>query len=72
MLAEAGQRALRHQHGRRSSMMPHAAVKIIRRLATAIARVGAAAAQAPGTIWPAGPHQPAGPIAEGHPSDHGH
>lgn len=35
MLAEARQRALGHQHDRRSSRMPDVAVKIARRLATA-------------------------------------
>ena len=58
MLAQARRRQLRHQHSR-----PAASTRIIRRLAEMIAGAGAAPAQAPGAIWPAGPHplgEPAG------------
>ena len=47
LLAEARQRALRHQHGRRSSRMPIVGVKIARRLATAIPRASAVTAETP-------------------------
>jgi hypothetical protein len=58
MLAQASRRQLRHQHGR-----PAASTQIIRRLAAAIARAGVVAAQAPGAIWPAGPHPLGEPAA---------
>ena len=45
MLAEARQRALRHQHGHRSSRTPAIALRITRRLATAITRAGAVTAE---------------------------
>ncbi len=57
MLAQASQRQLRHQHGR-----PAASTRIIRRLAAAIAGAGVTA-QAPGAIWPAGPHPLGEPAA---------
>jgi hypothetical protein len=54
MLTEARQRALRHQHGRPSSKTPDIALKITRRLATAITRASAVAAQSPGPAWVVG------------------
>lgn len=47
MLAEARQRSLRHQHGHRSFRMPAVAVRIMHRLAPAITRTGAMAAETP-------------------------
>jgi hypothetical protein len=61
MLAQASQRRLRTQHGRRSFKMPDAAAWITRRLAAALARAGVVAAQTPGATWPARPHPPAHP-----------
>jgi hypothetical protein len=55
MLAEARLRALRHQQGRPSSRTPRIALRIARRLATAITRADAEAAQTPGAIWAARP-----------------
>ena len=57
MLAQARQRTLRHQHGRRSSRMPDAAVRITRRLAAAITRAGVVTAETPAATWSARPHQ---------------
>ncbi len=56
MLAQASHRQLRHQHSR-----PAASTRIIRRLAAVIARAAVVPAQAPGAIWPAGPHPPGEP-----------
>ena len=72
MLAEARQRALRQQHGRRSSRMPEVALRITRRLATAITRAGAVAAETQAAIWEARPHQLGGSASGAWPSDHGH
>ena len=58
MLAQASQRQLRHQHSR-----PAASTRIIRRLAAVIAGAGMVPAQAPGAIWPAGPHPPGEPAS---------
>jgi len=63
MLAEARQRTLLHQHGRRSSRTPDIALRITRRLATAIASAGPVAAETPAAAWVARPQQPAGPSA---------
>jgi hypothetical protein len=60
MLAEARQRTLRHQRGRPSSRTPDIALRITRRLATAITRAGPVAAETqpypssgqPGEPWP--------------------
>jgi hypothetical protein len=63
MLAQASQRRLRHQHACPAPRTPRPAARVARRLAAAIARAGVVAAQAPGAIWPAGPHrlgEPAG------------
>ena len=67
MLAQASQRQLRHQHGR-----PAASTRIIGRLAAAIARTGVVTAQAPGAIWPAGPHPPGEPAARAQIPGRGH
>ena len=64
MLAKARQRKLGQQHGRRSARTRAAAVRITRRLATAVVRIGAAAVKSPGAIWAARPQQPGGPAAE--------
>jgi hypothetical protein len=58
MLAQASQRRLRNQHGRRSPRTPHAA-KFTRRLVEALARAGVV--EHPGATWPARPHQLAEP-----------
>jgi hypothetical protein len=55
MLAEARQRTLLHQHGRPSSKTPAIALRITRRLATAITRAGPVAAQTPAATWVARP-----------------
>jgi hypothetical protein len=55
-LAIAIRRARRARTGRSGS--PGAATRIIRSLAAAIARAGAAARQACGAIWPARPRLP--------------
>jgi len=63
MLAEARQRQPWHRHGYPAPRTEDPAARAARRLAAAIARVGVVAAQAPGAIWPAGPHrlgEPAG------------
>jgi hypothetical protein len=58
MLAEASQRQLRSRRRRPPvAKNPNAAARIIRRLAAAIAKAGVVAAEAPGAVWPAGPHQ---------------
>ena len=67
MLAQASQRQLRHQHGR-----PAASTTIIRRLAAAIARTRAVTTQAPGAIWPDGPHPPGDPAARTQMPGHSH
>jgi hypothetical protein len=72
MLAQARHRTLRHQHGRRSSRTPDAAVRITRRLTAAITRAGIVAAETPGVTWPARPHQLSGSATEAQPSGHGH
>lgn len=61
LLAEARQRALRHQHDRRSSRMPNVGVKIARRLATAITRASAVTAEIPAADldWLLGERYPA-------------
>ena len=57
MLAQARQRTLRHQHGRWPARMPDVAIRITRRLAAAITRAGAVAAEIPGATWPTQPRQ---------------
>jgi len=65
MLAEASQRQPRSRRRRPAvAKNPNAAALIIRRLAAAIARAGVAAAEAPGAVWPAGPHQVGEPAPE--------
>jgi hypothetical protein len=61
MLAQASQRRLRNQHGRRSPGTPNAAAKFTPRLVEALARAGVVAAETPGATWPARPHQLAEP-----------
>ena len=68
MLAEARQRTLRHQHGRPSSRTPAIALRITRRLATAITRAGPVAAEASAAAWVARPHQPGGSASEAGPA----
>ena len=66
MLAQASQRRVGNQHGSRPSRTPHAAARITRRLAAAIARAGIVAAETPGATWPARPHplaEPAGHVS---------
>jgi len=69
MLAQASQRRLRDQHGRRPSRTPNAAARVIRRLAAAIARGGVVAAETRGATWPARPHPLPEPV--GHTSTPG-
>jgi hypothetical protein len=63
MLAQASQRPRRHQHGYPAPRTPGPAARGARRLAAAIARAGAVAAQAPGAIWRAGSHRLGEPAA---------
>ena len=72
MLAEASQRRLRHQHGRRPGRTRDAATRISRRLAGALARAGVVAAETPGATWPTSPAQLSAPAAEARPARHGH
>ena len=69
LLSEASQRQLANRH-RPAPGTPGGATGITRRLAAAIARAGLVSAQAPGAIWPTGPHplgEPAGqPQTPGH------
>jgi len=55
LLAQASQRQLRRRH-RPAPGAPGVTARITRRLAAAIARAGAVAAQAAGPIWPAAPN----------------
>jgi hypothetical protein len=55
LMAQASRRQLRRRHGQQAARTATAA-GVTRRLAAAIARAGAVAAQAPGAIWPGGPH----------------
>jgi hypothetical protein len=50
LLAQASQRSLRSQSGRRPPAAPHAAARITRRLAGAIGRAGVAAWRAADTL----------------------
>lgn len=70
MLAQASQRRLRNQHGRRPSRTPNAAARITRRLAEAIARAGVVAAGTPGATWSARPHPLAEPAGHTRTPDH--
>lgn len=72
MLAQARQRTLQHQHGRRSARMPDAVARITRRLTAAITRTGVVAEETPGATWSARPHQLSGSATEAQPSSHGH
>ena len=71
MLAEASQRQ-RHQHGYLAPAAPSAATRIIRSLATAITRIGAAAAQSPGASLPARPRLLGEPAAPAQTPDRSH
>jgi len=64
MTAQASQRQRPDQHGYPAPRTAGPAARAARRLAAAIARAGLAAAQAPGAIWPAGPHRPTGPAGQ--------
>ena len=72
MLAEARQRALRQQHGRRSSRMPDVALRITRRLATAVAKGRRRGRRDPGRhLGEPARAGSAGRASEAWPSEHG-
>jgi hypothetical protein len=71
LLAEASQRQqLQHRH--RPAPGTPGATGIARRLAAAIVRAGAVAAQAPGAIWPAGPRPLGEPAGRAQTPGHSH
>jgi hypothetical protein len=71
LLSEASQRQLRHRH-RPAPDTPRAAAGFTRLLAAAIARAGLVNAQAPGAIWPAGPHALGEPAGQAQAPSHSH
>jgi hypothetical protein len=72
MLAQARRSQLLHQDDRPAARTPGLATRMTRRLATAIARAGAAAAQEPGATSPAGPHPLGGPAGQARTPGPGH
>jgi hypothetical protein len=64
MLAQASRRRLLHQEDGPTARTAGLAARMTRRLATAIARAGVVTAQAPGAVWPVGPHPLGEPVGQ--------